>query len=1248
MSELRTLLDLPESVVKSAFVVQLTEGVRHPEALLRDYALTPDLLRAFDQSLAMVKTALDSCRSVASYIHGSFGSGKSHFMSVLSLMLSPDPDDATRVWADPALHALRVKQAWLQDKKLLRLHLHMVGTPTLEARLFPEYLARVQALHPEAVLPRLFADEGLFADAQALRLRVGDDDFFQTLNEGRRADPRWGGRAQVQLWTAERFDAARASADPAERQRLFDALVRTQFRSYLGTTHGYVGLDEGLAELSRHARGLGFDGVVFFFDEAVLWLASGASDRAWVAREMAKMAKLVESQQADRPAPLVSFLARQRDIVDLVGDQLAGGDLLALREAQRFWEGRFGTVSLPDRNLPAIVRKRIVRPRDAEAAARLEGAFESMRRKLGPAAWQTLLGDIGEGEEAFRAVYPFSPALIEVLVGMSAALQRERTALKVLMEILVEHLEDFTLGRLVPVGDLFDVLAGGEEPMDGVLRERFQAMRTKYQQELLPLVQLTHKTQTAEKCQRLRDDHPPQVGCSNCAEARCRADNRLLKTLLLASLLPNVSVLKELTVSRLVSLNHGTLRSTIPGTDVATAVTRLRDYAAQVGDLRVGDQRDPSVHLELSQVDVSAILHSAREHDKPGARKVKLRSLLCTAFGHAGQDLTEFVEKVEWRGTSREGSVLFGNVREMDASRFRVPPGHDFRIVIDYPFDEPGHTPQEDEARIATLARDLDERTVVWLPDFLSEALQADLGELVVLDAVLAPDALRSYLGDLRAADQQQAKQHMESKRSQKHNRVLRALEAAYGVATASDGVVDPSCTVGEHFHLLLPERRIPALSVNRLADAPTALAMALLKEAYPRHPEFAERAHKRSLTEAWKVFARLCEREGRSGPIDRAERRLAELCAAVNLLALREADAVVRDEVFAELERDLRRRGSEVGRVVSVESLRALLDPVGARGLTREVEDFLLLCYASWSGREVVRGDRVVDEPAPGALPGDAELVQPRLPGAELWERALQRAPTVLNLPRGATALRPRNVRRLAEEIARARKEAVEHGAQTLPSLLDARSVLLDAEAPRVLTAGEVSRLVKVLDVRDEVSRVEALASFVSGVSDAAMGRCLASMRSVCATLQDRLLWQSVESLGSDADGAARELVAQARRALSADEQTLALSREAEALRNGLLALRAAPQGGGGVQRPEPVPVAGPVPGREPVPGGLGGPVPVAGPVSGGVGGVVVTEGRAVTVADARAALEALRAELDAAPRDAELTLTWRLSRPR
>ena len=58
MSALHDLLELPESVVKSAFVVQLTEGVRHPEVMLKDYAITPDLQRAFDQSLALVKSTL--------------------------------------------------------------------------------------------------------------------------------------------------------------------------------------------------------------------------------------------------------------------------------------------------------------------------------------------------------------------------------------------------------------------------------------------------------------------------------------------------------------------------------------------------------------------------------------------------------------------------------------------------------------------------------------------------------------------------------------------------------------------------------------------------------------------------------------------------------------------------------------------------------------------------------------------------------------------------------------------------------------------------------------------------------------------------------------------------------------------------------------------------------------------------------------------------------------------------------------
>ncbi len=39
----------------------------------------------------------------------------------------------------------------------------------------------------------------------------------------------------------------------------------------------------------------------------------------------------------------------------------------------------------------------------------------------------------------FRKLYPFSPALVQTLIAVSSALQRERTALKVMVQLLVEH-----------------------------------------------------------------------------------------------------------------------------------------------------------------------------------------------------------------------------------------------------------------------------------------------------------------------------------------------------------------------------------------------------------------------------------------------------------------------------------------------------------------------------------------------------------------------------------------------------------------------------------------------------------------------------------------------------------------------------------------------------------------------------------------------------------------------------------------
>src|SRR5205085_10162624 len=114
-------------------------------------------------------------------------------------------------------------------------------------------------------------------------------------------------------------------------------------------------LDRGLAALSQHTKALGYDALVLFLDELILWLASHAADLRFVSEEGQKLVKLVEAQQANRPAPIVSFIARQRDLRELVGSQCMGAEELAFQDVLNYSDGRFFRVTLEDRNLPAII-----------------------------------------------------------------------------------------------------------------------------------------------------------------------------------------------------------------------------------------------------------------------------------------------------------------------------------------------------------------------------------------------------------------------------------------------------------------------------------------------------------------------------------------------------------------------------------------------------------------------------------------------------------------------------------------------------------------------------------------------------------------------------------------------------------------------------------------------------------------------------------------------------------------------------
>lgn len=1135
MTKIADIIEIPERVHGGDFVLKLTEGVAHPEATLRSYVVTRQLAQSFDQALALIRSALETGQSKASYLHGSFGSGKSHFMAVLSLLL--EGNAAARAVPELAEVVSRHNR-WTEGRRFLVVPNHLIGAVSLESAIFGQYAEHVRRLHPEAPTPGFYRAERVFEDARSLRARMGDEAFFDQLGTTGDGDDGWGALAAG--WDAASFEAAlEAPPGAPERARLVGDLVDTFFTAHrdlaAGREEGFVPLDEGLVVLSRHARELGYDAVVLFLDELVLWLASHAADPAFVSREGQKVAKLVEAARMDRALPIVSFVARQRDLRDLVGEHLPGAERLGFADVLDWWNARFEAITLEDRNLPEIVHRRLLRPRSTAAAAELERAFEETAR-VRQEVLSTLLTREGD-PEIFRKVYPFSPVLVQTLIAVSALLQRERTALKLLVQLLVDQRETLRLGDLVPVGDLYDVIESGDEPFGQAMKLRFEQAKRLYRQKMVPLLEQDHGVAL--------DD----VEAGRAPEEKARAfrnDARLLKTLILSALAEGVEALSGITPARLAALNHGTVRTPIPGMESQVVLTKIRNWAARVGEIRVGeDARNPVISLHLVGVDTEGILDNAKALDNHGNRVQKVRELLYEMVGIKAEDsLLPPSHRILWRGTARGCEILFRNVRELPLDNFEPQDPDAWRIVVDYPFDLPGHTPKDDVAKVQEYhERKPPTRTLVWIPAFLTPQALDELGRLVLLEQVVKGQKLDEYGAHLSQLDREQARILLINQREMVRQRVKNFLLAAYGVTSVGRDAVDPALDLENYFYALDPGLTLQPPVGAGFREALENLFQQALRYQYPAHPEFEGEVRIGGLRRVLEVVRRaVSSTDGRVEvePADRNDVR--RIAVALKLGQMGEAHFVLGDEWLRELEQKRLQDGLVQ---VTVRQVREWIERPPARGLPTEVQNLVILTYALQANRSFYLHGGAV-EPTLEKLPNELELREEALPDEREWKEAVERAGAILGVPvlplRNAS-----NVARLVEETQRIAGEyqaSLGRYAAVVKERLE-RLGLEPAGTARLRTANATHALLASLAGARREGVVRALAQADVATTAAAMGVALKQAGALLGALE-RTRW---ELLQADSElpepfaaraAAVRERVQEA---LRADEHVVALA---------------------------------------------------------------------------------------------------------
>ena len=233
-----------------------------------------------------------------------------------------------------------------------------------------------------------------------------------------------------------------------------------------------------------------------------------------------------------------------------------------------------------------------------------------------------------------------------------------------------------------------------------------------------------------------------------------------------------------------------------------------------------------------------------------------MRHLVYESLGIAVeiQDWLPQPREILWRGSRRTCEILFRNVREMDRKEFFNSGGR-WLIVIDRPFDEPGHTPLDDRAQVQRFVDDGEPAdTLVWLPSFFTEATLHDLGRLVLLDQVLTGNRLAEHGAHLSQSDRDQARGLLRNQRDQMETRIRNCLLAAYGISRADSNAIDESHGLERHFWSLHPgfEPR-PPVGANFRDACGTSSAKPSM-HATRTTPSSASRSGARRFAACWRL----------------------------------------------------------------------------------------------------------------------------------------------------------------------------------------------------------------------------------------------------------------------------------------------------------------------------------------------------------------------------------------------------------
>lgn len=905
---IRDVFDLPADIPRCIVQIQDFDDLQTLQENIRDYVIT-DTVAAEMQRLVdrIVASCVRQGAGEGHYLHGSFGSGKSHFMAILGLILQNNP----AIWAKehPAIVALRQRHGdWLAQHPVLVVPVYMLGQKTLQLACYNAANERLQRLGQP---PCEFSDaDKVIASFRADAQRYGEVVYQQF--------------AEATGLSRQRFER-QATGSQEQRDELARQVLQYRQASRVERAQLYPDkFSDGMAALTRHAQALGYAGVVFLVDELILYL-TGKAGREY-ADEFNSLVALADNSALDRAVPLWVIVAKQRNIRESVPDDSSQQHIF---EAMEHHKDRFPqTTELADTELVPIVQERVLRVRPGMDQA-LHSAIDEALDDLPKEVRDTLLHNLAL--EDFRRVYPFHPALIRTLIDVTSRLSRERAAIRLLYELLIKCHPDLPLGAFIAYASLFDVVFLPTGLTGDSANEELEAVRKTYYDRLQPLIREAYPDPDSE---------------------RARRADLLVKTVLLAGL--SKTMAGSVTVERILHLNYRDLR----------ARTDFGSYQVIDQMLTDLDNRSELIHYTPNALNPSAgvasitLASGVQLADVLRRVPINWRQRLDAYTGLLKDLLDKPIINSEipayerkWRGTARPGRVRFTEIASLSQNEISVQTGHEFTLFVDYPFSLGETHTRNDALQVIERAQ---ARTVdsigFWLPAEFTLDDRRDLDEYAKMIEVEANQ--EQYLDEYGKSQREEIIQKLIGQKRTKATILRQRLIEVYKGPDAQVRFLDPAIT--------------PMLDVDTLSAALDRIADAVCDRRYPHHPHFTTPLDRRTLTrllDEFMVPAALGDGAVRRTPdLDALLIRLGkplELAEqGANTWTLRQQSRYLSklDELAS-------------GRRVETEKIARGL--AGAFGFNRELSDTFILYLIKAQGFRALRNEQPVTDVEAGRLSG-------------------------------------------------------------------------------------------------------------------------------------------------------------------------------------------------------------------------------------------------------------------------------------